>query len=985
MTRISAAVLAALLLGPTARAVDCLSCHAGMDEVPWKDVQRAMRSADDLQDHAIGVQDRGQLSNYSANFGDMADFHIWANEALHWPSEAGETTQYAFGLGLVVARPGNVIESCLNAVSGLKDWTPAAGSLGTLHSGEPRASDDTPYMAHSNLADSWPDGRWPGPWRQEYVAPVPIPGSPTRPVIGEFTSDSDTWCVFDDRENPRGALGIEVGQSGFSYGRPYADDHLFWRSVIHNRSAVDLDSLWIGYYVAFRPDYDYVDRIGSTSTQALGLQNGKPNDVVYVRDVNGRNDGAWAQNDTPMGIPALLITETPRNLGVTDFHHFQSDHKPVLEEQQFAVLASREGELEHPELYFHGPGRGRIDWCDPGTLQAAYGEGTRINFFVMTGPVSIAAGDSVVSACAAVLGEHLPGDADGPDLSDLEANIGDAWEMYWRTRYAGPGAPPLPDVSAAPLPGGARLWWDGAASEAAADFEGYRVYRSLDRGASWGAPITDSQGRRVAWTPLATFDRVDGVRGPDPNGATHLGNDRGLAWSFDDLGVVEGLETWYCVTAYSTGEEDAAEDIHLPSIENPLGRSLLDRHTVAVRPGAAASDRSAPEESRRLDPADGELCDAIVELSILDPWRLPAADWQLTVHGPSAGDSLPRLDLVNATSGDTAWFDLRLPEPGRAPLPETAGFRLRVEDAREGVAELGWNAGSPCTFDWWTVDRTGLVNEYPEYVLGQDDWRLRILEPGQEQEIPVYLYFYWGGVLETPYPPSLAPIVAERRPEGAADWVPATLWAEDLRLAFPALEDLSPPGWDLMPGGLAASRRRTGYESYTDALVLRATEDPDEGTEMLLKTNNFDWILDADGDTLRGVAPLPGDVFTIRTNKRLREGLVYAFRTDPPASAAAPPALAVRAVPDPYVVGGAQEQAGGHRLLFTGLPARCTLSIYTVAGDWVRSLDHDDPGSDTLEWDLRNADRQHVAYGLYLFHVRDERGREQIGRFLIIR
>lgn len=985
MTRISAALAALLLAALAARAADCLACHAGMEQVPWKAVREAMRSVDDLQDHAIGVQDRGQLTNFSANFGDMADYHVWANEALHWPSEAGSTTQYAFGLGLVVAKRGNVIESCLNAVSGLRDWTPVAGSLGGLHSGEPRASDDTPYMAHSNLPESWPGGEWPGPWKREYRF-VPVPGSPTQPVPGQFASDSDTWCAFDDRDNPRGALGIEVRQSGFSYGRPYADDHLFWRSVIHNRSDLDLDSLWIGYYVAFRPDYDYVDRVGSTSTQALGLEHGRPNDVFYVWDANGENDGAWAENDAPMGIPALLVTETPRNLGVTDFHHFQSDHKPVLEDDQFAVLASQAAELENPELYFHGPGRGRIDWCDPGTVTAAYGEGSRINFFVMTGPVSIAAGDSVVSACGAVLGEHLPGGPDGPGLGDLEANLADAWEMYWRYLYSGPGAPPAPAVSAAPLPGGARIWWEGAASEAAEDFEGYRLYRSLDQGASWGAPVTDSQGRRVGWAPLATFDRVDGLTGPDPNGLTHLGNDTGLAWSWDDTGLDEGIETWYCVTAYSTGREDPAEDAHLPSIENPVARSLLDGHAAAVRPGAPASDRLSGVSEARLQPAGGERCDGLVELLVLDPFRLPAADWRLALHAPADGDSLPRLDLFNLTSGDTVWFDRRAAAPGGAPLPEIEGFRLRVEDVAEGVASLGWNEGGACTFDWWTEDRTGLVNEYPEYVLGEDDWRLRVLEPGDLREIPVYAYFYTGGSTSTPYDPSHAPILAERRAPGAEEWTAATLWAEDLRLAFPTLEDLSPPGWDLVPGGLAASRRRAGYESYTDALVLRSGSDPAEGTEMLLKTNNFDWIPRAQGDTLTGVAPASGDVFTILTNKRFRDGLVYEFRTDPPARADAPPALRVRAVPDPYVVGGAQEtEGGGHRLLFTGLPGRCTLRIYTVAGDWVRTLEHDDPASDTLDWDLRNADRQHVAYGLYLFHVRDERGREQVGRFLIIR
>lgn len=976
-----------LLAAGAALADDCLRCHAQLPGPSRKELFEAGRRVAELGDNALSVQDRGQLTNYGSNFGDMSDYHVWATESLHWPADANSSTQYSFGLGLVVAARNNVVESCLNSITGLRDWTPAAGSLGGLFSGALRASDETPYMAHSHLPETWPAAGWPGPWREEYLF-VPVPGSPVRQVPGEFTSDSDTWCVFDDRENPRGPLGLEVGQAGYSYGRPYADDHLFWRSVIHNRSDQALDSLYAGYYVVYRPDYDYVDRIGTLSTADLGLPFGRQHDVVYVWDVNAQNDGAFVGNEHPPGIPALLVTETPRNLGVTDFHHFQSDDKPATDEEQWAVLSSQPDLLAYPELFFHSPGgRQRIDDCDDGVLGQAYGAGSRLNFFLMSGPFSLAPGDSVISGCAAVLGEggETPGE---PDLVDLVNNLGDAWDMYWRTRYSGPGAPPMPELQGRAVPGGARLWWEALPSEDAEDFEGYRVYRSLDRGTSWGQPITDSRGRRVAWAPLATFDKVDGIEGPDPNGYTHLGHDSGLAHEYTDAGQVEGLETWYCVTAYSTGREDAAENIHLASIENPLGRSELDQHTVVVVPGAAASDQQLPADDLQvLQPQDG-TCDARVTLDCLDPWVLRAASWALDIHAPAEGDSVPRFDLVCLTEGDTLLKDQRVPGEGDPPLPVTAGFRLALQDAAPGVAELGWNEGSPCTFDWWTVDRTGLVNEYPEYVLGADDWRIEVREPGDTVPLPVFLYFYLGFDTTWSAAPSPAPIRAWRRPAGGDEWldVSSHVWAEDLRLYFPALETLSPLGWDLVPGGLAGSREHQNWETYTDALVLRESNAIPCASELLLKTNNFDWVLTDEGDTLVGVPPEPGDVFSIRTNKPLRAGLRYLFETAPPAAAAAPEALRVRAVPDPYIAGHAAEAGtGGHRLFFTGLPGSCTIRIYTLAGDWVRTLEHDDAASDTEAWDLRNADRQHIAYGLYVFHVSDRRGREQTGRFLVIR
>jgi hypothetical protein len=346
-----------------------------------------------------------------------------------------------------------------------------------------------------------------------------------------------------------------------------------------------------------------------------------------------------------------------------------------------------------------------------------------------------------------------------------------------------------------------------------------------------------------------------------------------------------------------------------------------------------------------------------------------------------------RVQLICETDGDTLVPALRLPAEGEFLLPQVDGFRLRIEDSGPGVASRGWSEGSPCSFDWWTEDRTGLVNEYPEYVLGADDWRVEVLPESEPRELPVFLYYYAG--LDTTWYERVnnsVPIRAWRRPLDSLEWREAVLWAEDLRFYFPNLESLSPLGWDLVPGGLAGSRERQTWETYTDALVLRDSWAVPCTSELLLKTNNFDWALSDTGDTLTGVAPEPGDSYTLLTRKPLRAGLAYRFHTAPPSKSARPPALHVRAVPDPYIAGNAAEAgSGGHRLLFTGLPGRCTLRIYTLAGDWVRTLQHDDPTTDTLEWDLRNADRQHVAYGLYVFHVSEGQGREQTGRFLIIR
>jgi len=76
----------------------------------------------------------------------------------------------------------------------------------------------------------------------------------------------------------------------------------------------------------------------------------------------------------------------------------------------------------------------------------------------------------------------------------------------------------------------------------------------------------------------------------------------------------------------------------------------------------------------------------------------------------------------------------------------------------------------------------------------------------------------------------------------------------------------------------------------------------------------------------------------------------------------------------------------GRHVDFMGLPrARCTIRIYTVAGDLVAQLEHDGRGGDgQAPWNLISRNGQDVESGIYLFTVESEVGKT-VGRFVIIR
>ncbi len=77
------------------------------------------------------------------------------------------------------------------------------------------------------------------------------------------------------------------------------------------------------------------------------------------------------------------------------------------------------------------------------------------------------------------------------------------------------------------------------------------------------------------------------------------------------------------------------------------------------------------------------------------------------------------------------------------------------------------------------------------------------------------------------------------------------------------------------------------------------------------------------------------------------------------------------------------------RIHFANLPAKCTISIYSLDGDLVRSFEHDkdpsDPAASHDTWDLITRNTQAVVSGIYYWIVQEPSGRTQMGKMVIIK
>ncbi len=94
----------------------------------------------------------------------------------------------------------------------------------------------------------------------------------------------------------------------------------------------------------------------------------------------------------------------------------------------------------------------------------------------------------------------------------------------------------------------------------------------------------------------------------------------------------------------------------------------------------------------------------------------------------------------------------------------------------------------------------------------------------------------------------------------------------------------------------------------------------------------------------------------------------------------------IKVVPNPYRGTALFESRYEDKIRFTNLPPACKISIFTITGDLVETIYHND-GSDAELWDLISRNNQKAVSGLYLYVVEVEQPEyeKHIGKFVIIR
>jgi len=234
----------------------------------------------------------------------------------------------------------------------------------------------------------------------------------------------------------------------------------------------------------------------------------------------------------------------------------------------------------------------------------------------------------------------------GEDLKDFYKNRRVVQNIY-DNNYRFPQPPEKPVLKAVAGDNSVTLYWGriseesvdpvlkGSDGKPVKDFEGYKIYRSKDYLFDDVRNITDADGRKVGYSPIAQYDipgnKVLGYFVPpedifqSSSGYTFfLGDDIiGLTHKYVDTDVLNGVTYFYAVTAYDRGVDTLgifpSENTHSIRQESS-GEYITDINTAVVTPGKRVAGFTS-ESAFPLQKVSGQS-NSEISVAVVDDSRL---------------------------------------------------------------------------------------------------------------------------------------------------------------------------------------------------------------------------------------------------------------------------------------------------------------------------------------------------------------------------
>ncbi len=678
-------------------------------------------------------------------------------------------------------------------------------------------------------------------------------------------------------------------------------------------------------------------------TDDVGIDGLGPNDNGYPGPDQGEGNGVPDQGEPDFG---RTDTDESDQIGLTGFNFFNQTASP---------------DMTNDALLWERMTPGRFDVIPP-TPQDG-------DFIYSSGyfPLIPSGGDPDVKERFSVAILF------GQDYADVVSNKLVVQQIY-DAGYKFPQPPQKPTITLTQEDGKVVIYWNGKATEndidfitKKRDFEGYKIYRSTDANFTDSRVITNGRGILTFDLPVAQYDLVDSISGyfyPSPKllqevgGVTYyLGDNTGVVNRFVDSTVILGQTYYYAVCAYDRGDE--TKDI-FPTENSKFirrtstGEIILDKNTGYITPGRrpAGYDPAAIQDFVK---SEGFRGTGSINVEIVDDKEVKGGNsYKIAFVDTGAAEATAYWSLINLTANDTL-VNKSSVFLGNTPINE--GFRVQLHNdavVKIDTAKSGLVGGTsnPQSISFKVFN----IPNQPAYING--------VKLPNDYQIEFFPDIVGNSVADTLYPPISSNIITAK---------PVNFKVKNLTkneyINFAYLV--------------------TGTISTTHSIIFKESV----GGGQIRHT----WRVDIDYSGGTGVPLETSGVLSLYTLKPFggSDEVTFTMKAANINDSQAKDQLnKIKVVPNPYVVThegearllSSQVSGRGEReIRFTYIPPGATISIYTVRGEKIKTLTHDDLYVGDVYWNLRTEENLDVAFGVYVFVVEAPGIGTKMGKFALIK
>lgn len=974
----------------------------------------------------------------NGNLIQAAYFNASLINGLEWPT--GSTHVYMDDLVPIVSAEavdvnGNIIhplESHYNfnldiAPDGLTEW--GWQSL----PGYLNPKQENPAISNREITwpAVWPDRpTWAGFWNGFFGRGIQNADQETYFVVDD-DADEEFEYYPDSTDHERRGIGMRMSVRGLQWSQVLAEDTIFWIYDVTNVGTTDYDKVLFaafvdsknggtdfdnGFYDTFL-DLTYIwDQIGigtwggptgwigyayleSPGFGADGIDNDEdglldenrdsgPGDFVFgpvgiygaaKQHWSGDEDGDWNPETDDVGADGV----GPLNENYPGPDEGEGDGMPTAGEPHFDRTDIDESDqigLQSVSLHSWGDfplnDDERVwDLLANHTFDPVQ-KFSNIGIFYSSGPFPLKAKRTERFSIAMLMGE---------DFDDLVRNKEIVQRIY-NANYQFARPPDKPHVKATAGDGFVTLTWDNRAEFSRdpflgldqdgkgfkKDFEGYLIYKSTDPGLLDPRLITDAFGNKIFREPEAQFDVINGIKGTDPvglpNGAHfYLGDDTGLAHTWTDTNVVNGLTYFYSVVSYDAGDPNLGFQGLPPSqttsivVRDEFENITTDVNTVMVTPGTPVLGYEPPKIKEAPQKIAG-VGTGSIDAAIIEPDQIISGQTYQVVFNDTT------IFTQNSYSVNTTSYSVKNLTENKLVISRSSYIknndRYPFFDGL-GIAVLN--------------DTIAYRPEQSGHIHGSSNFSIDVM-PDITVEGPTRNL---GGLYPADYDIKFAASIVDTSTGTPFGWpdIPVNFTVENVT------EKVS-------ENFIFLDNNQDGEVTVGDEIIPLIPDGFPNSRTGWRTTWRIRFIAPA-GET--EIAPAAGDLFRLTVSKPFRSGDTFEFSTLEGERVEIKKAKSemdnIAVVPNPYVVTNRFEPKSllssgrGKRVIqFIHLPQSCTIRIFTLRGELVKTLRHDSSINDgTQEWNLVSKDDIDIAYGIYIYHVEAEGIGSKIGRFAVIK